>query len=183
MTQILRMGLFLFFLMFTATSHAGQVELPPLFGDMRFVEIFKVPIAAPDADFTHVDGTKSKISDFRGKVVLLNFWATWCGPCVEEMPSLDALQKTKGGDDFAVLAVSMDLKAEDKVKKFFQRYDLKNLTPYINSDGSMLKSFDVSALPTSFIIGRDGNLLARFSGSADWVGRDATRLIEFFVGE
>jgi thiol-disulfide isomerase/thioredoxin len=130
------------------------------------------------------DENKSPISlaNFKGKTVLLNLWATWCAPCRAEMPELDALQATKGGDRFEVVALNLDRGDDTKPQDFFEEIGVKSLKHY--RDGS-LKSFNdlkgeglVLGLPVTMLIDGEGCLLAAMNGPAPWHGDDAKRFVE-----
>jgi len=125
------------------------------------------PRPAPELGFTTRDGTPRRLADFRGRVVLVNLWATWCGPCVEEMPSLDRLQ-AKLGPALTVLAISEDRSGESAVAPFLEKLKLRHLAVYLDPKNGAIKAFGVQGLPTSFLIGRDGRVRAMLEGSADW---------------
>ncbi len=125
------------------------------------------PRPAPELGFTARDGTPRRLADFRGKVVLVNLWATWCGPCVEEMPSLDRLQ-AKLGPALLVLAVSEDRGGESAVAPFLEKLKLGHLAVYLDPKNGAIKAFGVQGLPTSFLIGRDGRVRAMLEGSTTW---------------
>jgi len=125
------------------------------------------PRPAPELGFTSRDGTPRRLADFRGRVVLVNLWATWCGPCVEEMPSLDRLQ-AKLGPALAVLAISEDRPGESAVAPFLAKLKLGHLAVYLDPKNGALKAFSVQGLPTSFLITRDGRVRAMLEGSTDW---------------
>jgi thiol-disulfide isomerase/thioredoxin len=125
------------------------------------------PRPAPELAFTARDGTPKRLADFRGRVVLVNLWATWCGPCVEEMPSLDRLQ-AQFGDALAVLAISEDRPGESVVAPFLAKHKIGHLAVYLDVRNDAIKAFGVQGLPTSFLIGRDGRIIAMLEGAAQW---------------
>jgi thiol-disulfide isomerase/thioredoxin len=126
-----------------------------------------VPRPAPDVSFSTRDGETLRLRDFRGHVVLVNLWATWCAPCVQEMPSLDRLQ-AKLGDDLTILAISEDRRGAAAVDPFMTRVGLKSLATYLDPDTKATHAFGVDALPTSFLIDRDGRILGYLEGGAQW---------------
>ena len=129
-----------------------------------------VAVERPLADFAFTDGAGKSVhlADFAGKVLLLNLWATWCAPCVKEMPSLDRLQAELGGPNFQVLAVAQDREGGVVVLPFMKELGIKALLPYLDASASAGKVLGVQGLPTSILIGRDGREIARLLGGADW---------------
>ena len=112
------------------------------------------------------EAKNQKLSDLRGKVVFLNFWATWCGPCRAEMPSMESLYKRFKDKDFVMLAVNC-LEKESAVLDFAEEFEL-TFPIALDTDGGVSQSFGIQAIPTSFIIDREGNIVARLVGSIDW---------------
>ncbi len=135
----------------------------------------------PTATFLDRDGRELVLGDFEGKVVLLNIWATWCEPCVKEMPSLDALQAQLGGNDFAVIAISEDRSAEEALA-FYEENSIQHLTFYRDKDFGLVRELYVkdypTGLPISVLYDRDGRELARLSGGFDWISDMAINRIE-----
>lgn len=156
-------------------------EAPPL-GEAveKFVFAEDRP-AAPDIAFTTADGARIALSDRRGKVLLVNLWATWCGPCVEEMPALDALQAAIGGDDFEVMAISSDRDGAEAVPPFMERYGIRHLAVYLDPRGEATRAFGVRGLPTSLLIDRDGRIVGRLEGPAEWDSDAARDLIGHYL--
>ena len=138
-------------------------------------------LGAPDAAFEDAAGQSVKLDDFRGKVVVLNFWATWCPPCVKEMPALDKLQAELGGEDFEVVAISVDREGFDAVGPFYAHYGLENLAVYLDQTASLQQQFGISGLPVTFILDRDGMVRGGYAGDADWAGPEARALIEHYL--
>ncbi|MGO8954400.1 MAG: TlpA family protein disulfide reductase [Rhodomicrobium sp.] len=139
------------------------------------------PQAMPDLVFSSADGKPHHLSEWRGKVVLLNLWATWCAPCKAEMPSLDRLQAKLGSDAFTVLAISVDRTGMDKPASFFAGNGITHLTLYNDNTSQTLNGLRVSGLPVSVILNREGREAARLIGPADWDGPRATAQIEEFL--
>ncbi|MBI1208228.1 MAG: redoxin family protein [Azospirillum sp.] len=139
-------------------------------------------VPAPDFAFLDRDGGRMALKDFAGKVLLVNLWATWCGPCVKEMPALDRLEAALGGGDFAVVAVSLDRGGAAVVEPFFKKAGIKALTMYFDPSSQAMTSFRLRGLPTSLVIDRDGNQVGRLEGDADWDSGDAQRLIRYYIG-
>jgi thiol-disulfide isomerase/thioredoxin len=125
------------------------------------------PFPAPDISVADEAGQTTRLSDLRGKLVLINLWATWCGPCLREMPSLEQLQ-SRLGERIAVLAVSEDRGGNKAVEPFIEKLGLKSVKIYIDPKSEVGHAFEVRGLPTSFLIGRDGKVLGRVEGAAEW---------------
>jgi thiol-disulfide isomerase/thioredoxin len=132
------------------------------------------PVAA--LRFDDGRGQERSLSDFRGKVVLLNIWATWCVPCRKEMPELDHLEALLGGLKFAVVTVSVDRLGIEAVGKFFEEAGVQRLPAYIDNSGNALRTLRAFGLPTSVVIDPDGRELGRITGPAEW---DSPETIEF----
>lgn len=145
-------------------------------GEMRrFTRIEDAP-AQPDATYVDADGNEIRLSDYRGQVILVNFWATWCGPCVEEMPALDRLQGDLGGEDFQVVTVSLD-RSMAEVLEFFERMELENLPIIHDRNLASFSQIRTPGLPTSVLYDRQGRELGRVTAPAEWDSGDAKALI------
>ena len=123
-----------------------------------------------------LDGQPVRSSDLKGKVVVLNFWATWCGPCKEEMPALDRLQKRFDAQDVAVLTVTTDAQ-RDGIAGFLRQLDL-SLPVLLDESREVSDAFTVRGLPTTFVIGKDSKLVGRAVGPRVWDSRDAVALVQ-----
>ncbi len=131
--------------------------------------------AAPTAPFKAPDGKTVTLADFRGKPVLINLWATWCAPCVREMPTLDALA-VRAGDKLQVLVVSQDLEGAAKVTPFFEKAKFKALQPYLEPDVALSTGYGVN-LPTTILYDAQGREVWRVSGDMEWDGETAATWI------
>lgn len=131
--------------------------------------------AAPTAAFTGPDDAAVTLAAFRGRPLLVNLWATWCAPCVAEMPTLDALA-AKSGEAMTVIAVAQDLQGAEVVDPWFQKAGLKALQPYLDSENGLLDAAN-SALPTSIFYDAEGRELWRVIGAIDWQGKEAQALL------
>ncbi len=130
---------------------------------------------APEVTFEDPHGRPARIADFGGRPVLVNLWATWCAPCVAEMPTLDALA---GRDpDLRVLALSQDLEGRNKVGAFFEQRKFSKLEPYLDSELSMMMALKVQTLPTTILYDAQGREVWRMTGVEDWTGPRAKALI------
>jgi peroxiredoxin len=134
---------------------------------------------APDFTLSSTDGTQVSLQQYQGKVVFLNFWATWCIPCREEMPALEKLHQTYQTQDLVILAI--DLKeSPEQVKAFFEKHAL-SFASVIDTDGTIFRAYSVTGMPTTYLIGRDGHILARGIGGRDWTKAEAHELIRELV--
>ncbi|MPZ55331.1 MAG: redoxin family protein [Rhizobiales bacterium] len=154
-----------------AVAPLAPAQQPP----KNFVE-YEAPKAI--AAIAFVDGQEQprSLADFRGKVVLLNIWATWCGPCRREMPSLDRLQGMLGGADFEVVALSIDRAGIEVVRKFYADVGIRNLAIYIDSSGRATRELSTIGVPATLLIDREGREIGRLVGPAEW---DEPEIVQF----
>ena len=127
---------------------------------------------APNFSLPDLDGQTVSLADYRGKVVLLNIWATWCPPCVEEMPSMEKLYKELNGNGFEILAVSIDESGAQDVLPFMQKHKL-TFPALIDSRGTLKGLYETTGVPESFIIDKDGILVEKVIGPRDWAVPEA----------
>jgi thiol-disulfide isomerase/thioredoxin len=130
--------------------------------------VHDTPRALPEVRFADGDGAPRTLGEFRGRTILLNLWATWCGPCRREMPTLGRLQAELGGDDFQVVALSIDRAGLEPVRKFYAEVGVENLAVYIDSTGKSARELAAVGLPTTLLIGADGREIGRLVGPAEW---------------
>ncbi len=129
------------------------------------------------------DGKPADMAAYRGKVLLVNFWATWCAPCIEELPALGRLQESLGGDQFAVVTIALDEPDAAKVAPFLAQHGAGNLPALIDGNRSIDKVMKVSALPTSILVDRDGMIRASLTGDADWDCGAALEAVKAFIAD
>ena len=139
------------------------------------------PRPAPQTAFTDGAGRSVSLADFRGRVVLVNLWATWCQPCIAEMPSLGRLAAAMDGNDLAIVLVSQDRGGAPTVDPFYAKLGLGNLKTYLDPKSALGQSFGVRGLPTSVRIDRDGRESGRVVGAAAWDGAPARALLRWYV--
>ncbi|WP_245517143.1 MULTISPECIES: TlpA disulfide reductase family protein [unclassified Mesorhizobium] len=133
----------------------------------------------PEIGFADAAGQPKTLAAYSGKVVLLNIWATWCAPCRQEMPTLDRLQAELGGPDFEVVALSMDRKGPDAVKKFFAETGVTHLALNIDTSAQAMFTLGAVGLPMTLLIDRQGKEIGRLIGPAEW---DAPDMVDFIRG-
>lgn len=138
----------------------------------------KAETPAPDFTFTGPDGADATLQDFAGKPMLVNLWATWCAPCVAEMPTLDAVAKNYGAKRLAVLTISQDSQGESVVKAFFQKHELPNLKGWIDPENQFGFHYATGMLPTTVLYDTQGKEIARVVGALDWNSKEGRDLIE-----
>jgi thiol-disulfide isomerase/thioredoxin len=139
------------------------------------------PLDLPDFTFADGSGATKSLADWRGKIVLLNIWATWCVPCRDEMPALDRLETELGGKDFEVVAVNIDKGGPDKARAFLQETGATHLALYTDPSGKLFAALKAVGMPTTLIIDRNGKEIGRLVGPADWGSPEAKRVIEAAV--
>ncbi|MDX8450713.1 TlpA disulfide reductase family protein [Mesorhizobium captivum] len=141
--------------------------------------VLDTPAAVPQISFADDAGQPKTLAEYSGKVVLLNIWATWCAPCRKEMPTLDRLQAELGGPDFEVVALSMDRKGLDVVKKFYAEIGITHLALNIDTSAKAMFTLGAVGLPMTLLIDRDGKEIGRLIGPAEW---DAPDMVDFIRG-
>jgi thiol-disulfide isomerase/thioredoxin len=165
-----------------AGAGPGEAAAPPAFaGEMRQFSLIKPLRPAPAESFSAPDGSAVTLGAFKGKVVLVNFWATWCAPCLREMPALDRLQAALGGDRFQVVTISVDRQGKPVVEPFLKRLGVGHLPAYLDSQSALLHAFGARGLPTSYLIDADGTLIGYLEGPADWDSPAGKALIEHYT--
>src|SRR5260370_23917560 len=140
------------------------------------------PKALPDVRFVDGDGRHRALSDFHGKFVLLNIWATWCIPCRKEIPTLDRLQSALGGDGFEVVALSIDRGGLDIVRKFYREIRVSHLATYVDASGGAFRDLAIVGLPTTLLIDRAGREIGHLVGPAEWDAPDTIALLRRLIG-
>ena len=136
---------------------------------------------APNAAFLDADEQRTSLLAFRGRFVLLNFWATWCAPCRREMPALDRLQRILGGPRFEVVALSVDRTGLKAVRPFFEEVGLKTLAVYLDPRGKVQRALAITRFPTTVLIDARGLEVGRIEGPVEWLAPEARALIRFFM--
>jgi thiol-disulfide isomerase/thioredoxin len=146
-------------------------------GQMAAFVFRKEPAPLPEFKFQDAEGKERTLADWRGKVVLLNLWATWCLPCRKEMPSLDRLQQELGSDKFEVVALSVDPKGLEASRKFLDQSKVEKLALYVDPSARANTELRAVGLPATLLIDAEGREIGRLLGPAEWDGEDARHLI------
>jgi len=151
-------------------------------GEVAAVNVAKAPLKVPNLAFADASGKPLTLADWRGKTVLLNLWATWCVPCRQEMPTLDALEGKLGGPNFQVVALNIDTRDPEKAKTFLKDIGVSHLSYY--ADGSAKSFQDLKSvgrafgMPTTLLVDPNGCEIGTIAGPADWASPDALKLIQ-----
>ena len=136
--------------------------------ELASLKIHKTAIKVPSIEFIDQSGKKISNVNLTGKVSVINLWATWCSPCVKELPSIDSLAKSVSQENIKIYAVSQDRAGNKIVPAYFQKLNLKNLTIYLDNQGSLMAAFKTPVLPTTVIIDKNGMEVARLVGGINW---------------
>jgi thiol-disulfide isomerase/thioredoxin len=147
-------------------------------GEMANFVFRKTPEPLPPLSYVDASGTARTEADLKGRVVLLNLWATWCVPCLKEMPALDRLQKDLGSAKFEVVALSVDRAGPDAAKKFLDKIKIENLRLYADGTAKAAAALKAVGMPTTLLLNADGAEIGRLIGPAEWDSADAKKLIQ-----
>ena len=146
------------------------------------VKIVREGDRAPEFSLTSLDGKTVSLSSFRGRVVMVHFWATWCPPCVEEIPTLERLYRASFGKDLEILAVSVDEGGAGAVGEFMQKNRF-TLPVLLNPDQSVARNYGTFKFPETYLVDREGIVRRKIIGAADWSNPAAQDLIQTMVGK
>jgi thiol-disulfide isomerase/thioredoxin len=163
-------------------AEIAQKLTPLVRGEVAAVTPAKSPVRVSDLSFRDPEGRERKLSDWRGRTVLLNLWATWCVPCRKEMPALDALQAKLGGTDFEVVAVNIDTRNLDKPKAWLSEVNVTKLAYYADPNAKIFQDLKAAGrafgMPTTMLIDKQGCEIATLAGPAEWASDDAVALVQ-----
>lgn len=155
---------------------------PLAHGEVAALTMASAPLKIPDLTFADATGQPKKLSDWRGKTVLINLWATWCVPCRKEMPALDRLQSTLGGSNFEVVAINIDTRDPDKPKAWLRDAGLTRLGYFNDQKAKVFQDLKeigrALGMPTSVLVDGAGCEIATIAGPAEWASDDALKLIQ-----
>ncbi|MEM9576433.1 MAG: TlpA disulfide reductase family protein [Pseudomonadota bacterium] len=171
-----------------ATAPAARADLAAAAelreGDMKKLIFRDAPKPVSNAAFFLADdGGEATLEVYRGKFVLLNFWATWCAPCRKEMPQLSELQTEFGGEDFEVLTIATGRNSPTGIKKFFDEIGVENLPRHQDPKQALASQMGIFGLPITVLIDPEGNEVARLRGDADWASDTAKAIIATVIGQ
>ncbi len=152
-------------------------------GDMKKLTFHAAPQPVGQTPFVDAEGASHRLADYKGKVVLVNFWATWCAPCRKEMPTLEALQRELGGADFQVLTIATGRNTEAAIKRFFAEAGVEELPILLDRKGALAREMAVFGLPLTVLLDRDGREIARLRGDADWASDSALAVLRAVIDD
>ena len=159
----------------------AQKLAPLAHGEVAALTMATAPLRLPDLTFEDADGKPRKLSDWRGRIVLVNLWATWCVPCRKEMPALESLQTRLGGPNFEVVAVNIDTRDPEKPRNFLKEANLTRLGYFTDQKAKVFQDLKAIGralgMPTSVLVDGEGCEIATLAGPAEWSSDDAIRLI------
>ena len=159
------MRFLIIFIFLLSSSYANEVI------DIKNLVINKEPKKYDSLTFLDAQNQKIDLNNYRGNLILLNFWATWCAPCKEEMPSLDSLQVNKSLDNLVIFPINIGQDNIDKATFFFEDMKIQNLKLFFDSPVTLAKKFGLRGIPTSIIFNKNGEEFARIIGSTDFADK------------
>ena len=148
--------------------------------DLKNLVLIKKPKLYEDVTFMDINQKNVNLDDFKGKLIILNFWATWCAPCREEMPSLDNLQSNTKLNNLKIFPINIGQEDISKSKFFFKELNIKNLDIYIDAPITLAKKFALRGVPTSILFNKEGKEFARIIGSIDFNDQEFINWLKFF---
>lgn len=152
-------------------------------GEMKRLAVHDAPKPVSEAEFTDREGAIHSLADWRGKVVLLNFWSVSCVPCREEMPALNRLEEELGGDDFAVVPIAFGYNHPGGLARFLREHEVSALPVLLDPTRALSSQMGVVAPPVTMLLDREGREVARYIGGADWASPEAVALIEALIAD
>jgi len=163
------------------TAFADAAALEALRDGSMKKLVFTDPAEVSQVAFTDPEGGEHRLADWQGKIVLVNFWATWCAPCRKEMPMLDALQAEFGGADFEVVTIATGRNLLPAITRFFDEVGVTNLPVLLDPKQQLAREMAVLGLPITLILNRDGQEIARLRGDAEWNSDSAKAIIAALI--
>jgi len=148
--------------------------------DLKNLVLIENPKSYEDVTFMDINQKNVDLDDFKGKLIILNFWATWCAPCKEEMPSLDSLQSNTKLNNLKIFPINIGQEDESKSKSFFKELNIKNLDIYIDAPVTLAKKFSLRGVPTSILFNKEGKEFARIIGSIDFTNEEFINWLKFY---
>jgi thiol-disulfide isomerase/thioredoxin len=173
----------LIYIIWVLTISATVLAKAPADGDMvNFIEQIP-PKPAPNTPFISPDGKIINLHDLKGTWMLLNFWATWCAPCVRELPSIYELQKNTITNKFKVLLISIDKAGRQTYEPFLENLNLQALKSASDPRSKLMRSLKLTGVPTTLLLDPSGHIVGRLTGDANWSSRSAKTLINYYINQ
>ena len=167
--------------LFSGEALATRNDVYKFDGTVNSIRWLKQPIAVSHIQFRNAQEKQVGLSQFNGKIILLNLWATWCPPCIKELPALDRLQQRLGKDEFEIVALSLDDDVKLAQEMFFDTLLIKSMALYIESAENLGRDFPVDVVPASFFIDRKGQAIGVLRGYVDWDSADTDVIIKRLI--
>ncbi len=168
---------------FSMLASANQQKNEPTNGTVQSFKAMKKRFAVPPLKFFDKEIQPENFTTFHGKIVLLNIWATWCGPCLKELPALDRLQSQFDKSKFVILPISIDEENPVVISAYLKKLGLKNLDFYHDVEKQLKSFFPVDVVPANFIIDRNGKMISFLRGFVDWDQAQASEMIKYYVDQ
>lgn len=165
------------------TALAQGIMDAPRDGDMRGLVVHAEPVEASQIPFIDMDDAEHSLADYAGQYVVLNFWATWCAPCREEMPSLNELQQTLGSEHFSVVTLATGRNPPQAIRRFFEDEGITDLPMYRDLNQAIAREMGVFGLPITVILNPEGKEIARLRGDAHWSSPEALAWFDALLAE
>ena len=170
------MKFLIIFLYLISTSSSYSIERP----DIKNIVIYEDPISYENVTFKDISGKNIYLKNFKNDLLILNFWATWCAPCREEMPSLDLLQSDKRFNNLKIFPINIGQEDLSKSEIFFKELDIRNLDIYFDSTITLAKKFKLRGVPTTILFNKEGKEFARIIGSVDFENEEFINWLKFY---
>ena len=170
------MKLLIIFIFLITASHSIALEKP----DIKNLILLKNAKTYEDVIFKDKNQNDVNLADFKGKLVILNFWATWCSPCREEMPSLDDLQSNGSFDNLKIFPINISKEDTSKSESFFKELNIENLDVYFDATITLAKQFSLRGVPTTILFNKDGNEFARITGSINFNDKEFINWLKLY---
>ena len=170
------MKLLIIFIYLVTINFSHAFEKP----DLKNLVLIKNPKSYEDVTFLDINQKNVNLDDFKGKLIILNFWATWCAPCKEEMPSLDGLQSNTKLNNLKIFPINIGQEDVSKSESFFKELNIKNLEIYFDAPITLAKKFSLRGVPTTIIFNKEGKEFARIIGSIDFNDEEFINWLKFY---
>ena len=170
------MKFLILFIYLITTTYSYTIEKP----DIKNIVINKIPKTYKEIVFKDLNQKNIDLADYEGKLLILNFWATWCAPCVEEMPSLDLLQSNSRLNNLKIFPINIGQEDLSKSIDFFKKLKIKNLNIYFDSTINLAKKFSLRGIPTTILFNKEGKEFARIIGSIDFKNQKFIEWLSFY---